>query len=93
MARKFQHGSISLIIDGTRVIGICTEDSIASKTISNIKEVKGCNAYVLFITNKDVDDNFYDKKIILPKVHDLVAPIISVIPLQLIAYEVAKLRG
>lgn len=92
-AGELKHGSISLITDGTPVIGICTKNDIASKTISNIKEVKSRNAYVLFITNKDVDDNFYDKKIILPKVHDLVAPIISVIPLQLIAYEVAKLRG
>ncbi len=92
-AGELKHGSISLITDGTPVIGICTKSAIASKTISNIKEVKSRNAYVLFLTNEFVQDDFYDKIIILPKVHNLIMPIISVIPLQLIAYEVAKLRN
>ena len=92
-AGELKHGSISLINDGTPVIGICTKNSIISKTISNLKEVKARHAYVIFITNEDVNDDFYDKKVLLPKLHDIVMPIISVIPLQLIAYEVAKLRG
>lgn len=92
-AGELKHGSISLITDGTPVISICTDESIMSKTISNIKEVKARNAYVLFITNDDIEADFYDKKIVLPKVHKLISPIVAVIPLQLIAYEVAKLRG
>jgi len=92
-AGELKHGTISLITDGTPVIGVCTYPEIISKTISNLKEVKARNAYVIFITNENIGDNFYDKKIVLPKVHDLIMPILSVIPLQLIAYEVAKLRG
>ena len=92
-AGELKHGTISLITDGTPVVSICTDDSIMSKTISNIKEVKARNAYVIFITNEDIEADFYDKKIILPKVHNIVMPILTVIPLQLIAYEVAKLRG
>lgn len=92
-AGELKHGSISLISEGTPVIGICTKDDIISKTISNLKEVKARNAFVICITNEDVTDDFYDMKIVLPKCHDIVMPLITVIPLQLIAYEVAKLRG
>lgn len=92
-AGELKHGTISLITEGTPVIGICTNAEIEAKTISNIKEVKARKAYVLFITNNDVDGDFYDKKLIIPKVHDLVSPILTVIPLQLIAYYVAKMRG
>jgi len=91
-AGELKHGTISLITDGTPVVGICTNENIMKKTISNIKEVKARNAFVLFITNEDIEDDFYDKKILLPKLHNIVMPILSVIPLQLIAYEVAKLR-
>lgn len=92
-AGELKHGTISLISDGTPVISICTDNDIMSKTISNIKEVKARNAYVLFITNELIEGDYYDKKIVLPKLHKIVMPIITVIPLQLIAYEVARLRG
>jgi len=92
-AGELKHGTISLITDGTPVIAICTDSNIESKTISNIKEVKARNAYVIYVTNEAVEDDFYDQIILLPKVHDIVMPILTVIPLQLIAYEVAKLRG
>ena len=92
-AGELKHGTISLINEGTPVIGICTHEDIISKTISNLKEVKARNAYVIFITNEDIEGDFYDLKLILPKKHGLVMSIISVIPLQLIAYEVAKKRG
>jgi len=92
-AGELKHGTISLINKNTPVIGICTDSNIISKTISNLKEVKARGAYVIYITNENIDDNFYDKKIVLPKVHDIVMPILTVIPLQLIAYETAKLRG
>ncbi len=92
-AGELKHGTISLITDGTPVISICTDDLVRSKTISNIKEVKARNAYVIFITNEFIESDFYDKIIVIPKVSKLVSPIISVIPLQLISYEVAKLRG
>jgi len=91
-AGELKHGTISLVTDGTPVIGICTDESIESKTISNIKEVKARNAFVIYITNNDIEADFYDLKIVLPKLHKLIMPIVTVIPLQLIAYEVAKLR-
>ena len=92
-AGELKHGTISLISEGTPVISICTDSSIIEKTISNIKEVKARDAYVLFITNEDIDGDFYDKKIVIPKVSPLVESFITIVVLQLISYEVAKVRG
>ena len=92
-AGELKHGTISLIDDGTPVVCICTDQKIKSKTISNIKEVKARNAFVIYVTNDEEVGDFYDLRIDLPKVHKLVMPILTIIPLQLIAYEVAKLRG
>ncbi len=94
-AGELKHGTISLIDDGTPVIGIVTDETIASKTISNIKEVKSRGAKVIYVTNqKDEKDNdFYDKKVIIPKVNDLLQPLLTIIPLQMISYELAKLKG
>ncbi len=92
-AGELKHGTISLISENTPVIAINTLDSIRNKTISNIKEVKARGANVLYITNENVRDNFYNNIILIPKVADIVSPILTVIPLQLIAYEVAKLRN
>ena len=92
-AGELKHGTISLITKNTPVIAISTDDNLKDKTISNIKEVVSRGAYTLFITNEDIEDDFYNLKIVLPKVHKIVMPILTVIPLQLISYHVAKLRG
>ena len=91
-AGELKHGTISLIEDGTPVIGILTEENLILKTISNIEEVKSRGALTIVITNDEVNSNF-DYKIEIPKVHKLLQPLLTVIPLQLIAYEVAKLRN
>lgn len=93
-AGELKHGTISLINEGTPVIALVTNKDIADKTISNIKEVKARGAYViLVITDElDIEADFYDEKIVIPTVHELVEPILTVIPLQLIAYEIAKLK-
>ena len=93
-AGELKHGTISLIESGTPVIGIVTDKSIAGKTISNLKEVKARGAYVIYVTTKDlyVDGDFYDKKIVLPEISDIFKPLISIVPLQLIAYYTARLN-
>ena len=94
-AGELKHGTISLIEEGTPVVAIVTDDNVASKTISNIKEVKSRGANVIYITNRndEEDQTFYDSKITVPKVNDLFSPLLTVIPLQMIAYELAKLKG
>ena len=91
-AGELKHGTISLIEKDTPVIAISTDSLLTEKTISNIKEVKARGAKVIFITNQDITGDFYDTKIEIPKVNDILQPILTVIPLQLLAYEVAKLN-
>ena len=94
-AGELKHGTISLIEEGTPVISIVTNKNIAEKTISNIKEVKSRGAEVILLTNSecDVDSDFYNKKIVIPTTHKLIQPLLTILPLQKISYEVAKLRG
>ena len=91
-AGELKHGTISLIEEGTPVIGILTEENLILKTISNIEEVKSRGAITTVITNSDINNNF-DYNIKIPKVHKLLQPLLTIIPLQLISYEVAKLRN
>ena len=90
-AGELKHGTISLIEEGTPVVGILTEENLILKTISNIEEVKSRGAITTVITNSDINGDF-DYKIKIPKVHKLLQPLLTVLPLQLISYEVAKLR-
>ncbi len=94
-AGELKHGTISLIEKGTPVIAIVTDDKIYEKTISNIKEVKARGANVILITNDklDVNGDFYDSKIVVNNLHNLVNSLITIVPLQLIAYEVAKMKN
>lgn len=94
-AGELKHGTISLIEKGTPVIAIVTDDKIYEKTISNIKEVKARGANVILITNDklDVNGDFYDSKIVVNNLHKLINSLITIIPLQLIAYEVAKMKN
>jgi glucosamine--fructose-6-phosphate aminotransferase (isomerizing) len=94
-AGELKHGTLALITEGVPVIALVTQSDLYEKTLSNIKEVKARDAFVLGITfvgddelQKSVDDVIY-----LPKVMPLLAPIIAVIPLQLLAYYAAVARG
>lgn len=92
-AGELKHGTISLIEDGTPVIAISTDKDLTEKTVSNIKEVKARDAYTLFVTNNYIEGDFYDDIIVVDKIHELLQPIITIIPLQLLSYEVARLNG
>ena len=90
---ELKHGTISLIEKDTPVMGIITDENLALKTISNIKEVHARGAYSLFITSLDIDGDFYDDKIKVPHINDYIDPILIVASLQLLAYNVALLKG
>ena len=90
---ELKHGTISLIEKDTPVMGIITDENLALKTISNIKEVHARGAYSLFITSLDIDGDFYDDKIKVPHINNYIDPILIVASLQLLAYNVALLKG
>lgn len=91
-AGELKHGTISLVENNTPVIGIITEQNLKDKTISNIEEVKSRGAKAIIITNDNTIKN-YDYITYLPKVHKMLQPLLTVLPLQLISYEVAHLRN
>lgn len=70
-AGELKHGTISLIEENTPVIAILTEEDLIEKTISNIKEVKARGAHTIIIANEDIQGDFYDEKIIIPKTNEL----------------------
>ena len=93
-AGELKHGTISLIEKGTPVISIITDDDIKYKTLSNVKEVCARGALSIIITNDSVmDEDIYDVMITIPKVHELISPILAIVKCQLLAYYVAKLNG
>ena len=92
-AGELKHGTISLIEENTPVIAISTDEDLNEKTISNIKEVKARGAYVILVTNTKPQEKFYDELIIIKKLHPIMESILTIIPLQLLAYEVAKNNG
>jgi glucosamine--fructose-6-phosphate aminotransferase (isomerizing) len=94
-AGELKHGTISLITEDTPVIAVATQAALIDKMVSNIKEVKARGAKVVLVTREAqiIDEKAYDIRINLPEALDIFMPIITCVPLQLIAYYTAVLRG
>lgn len=94
-AGELKHGTLALITEGVPVIGIATQPQLYEKTVSNIQEVKARDAFILGLTwegNEDLQKSV-DEVIYLPQTHPALAPLATVIPLQLLAYYSAVARG
>lgn len=94
-AGELKHGPIALLEDGTPVVALATQDDLFEKMLSNIKEVKARGAKVLAVAmegNTSVE-KVADQVIYVPKTIQLLAPVLEVIPLQLLAYYTAVNRG
>ena len=94
-AGELKHGTISLIENGTLVIGVLCQSDLYEKTISNMKEVGSRGAYLLGITSYghyEVEDNV-NFTVYVPRVDEMFSAIMSVIPLQLLGYYFAVARG
>lgn len=91
-AGELKHGPIALIEDGTSVMGIITNKDVFDKTVSNLQEVISRGACVYLVTNcYTKDKKIKNMNIInIPKVDYLIAPMLAIVPLQLIAYYIAK---
>lgn len=90
-AGELKHGTISLIDKDVPVFAIITDNEIKEKTISNVEEVRSRGAKMIIIANEEI--GMYDLEIVIPKINYFFQPILVVPCLQLIAYEVARLRG
>lgn len=94
-AGELKHGTISLVTDGMPVIAVATQEDLLDKTISNIKEVKARGAKVILICKETtrVGDDIADYQVKIPAVKDALMPMVAAVPMQMIAYYTAVLRG
>ena len=94
-AGELKHGTLALIVEGVPVIVLATQEDVYDKTVSNLQEVKAREAMVIAIALEG-DDNiakYADHVIYIPRADKELAPILAVLPLQLLAYYAALTRG
>lgn len=94
-AGELKHGTIALIEDGTLVVAVAAQDRLFEKMLSNIQEVKARGADILAIAkenNTDIEQQA-ENVIYIPECMDEITPLISIVPLQIFAYYIAKQRG
>lgn len=94
-AGEIKHGPISLIEDGTLVIGVCTDKTLFEKTRSNMVEVKSRGAYLMGITsygNYSIEDTV-DFTVYIPQTHPYFTTTLAIVPLQLLGYYLSVAKG
>jgi glucosamine--fructose-6-phosphate aminotransferase (isomerizing) len=94
-AGEMKHGPIALLDDSTPVVAVATDSPVLEKVISNIQEVRVRGARVIAVVsegNEEIGEHA-DELIVIPQTHWLLAPLLAVIPLQLLAYRIARRRG
>ncbi len=94
-AGEMKHGPIALLDESTPVVVVANESPVLEKVISNIQEVRARGARVIAVATEGDDQiaEHADEVIWIPRTHWMLAPLLAVIPLQLFAYSVARLRG
>jgi glucosamine--fructose-6-phosphate aminotransferase (isomerizing) len=94
-AGELKHGPIALVEPGVPVVAIATECHVYPKVLSNVQEVKARGAEVIAVAtegNREIG-RYADHVLEVPRTPELLAPVIVSVPLQLLAYRIAKLRG
>jgi glucosamine--fructose-6-phosphate aminotransferase (isomerizing) len=94
-AGEMKHGPIALIDEEMPVVAIAPHDSVFEKMLSNIEEVKARSGIVIAVTDEEDAElaQRADSVILVPRTHELLSPLLMVLPLQLLAYHIALLRG
>ncbi len=94
-AGELKHGTIALIEKDTPVIAIASQNHLYEKMVSNIQEVKARGAYTIAIVKEGLDEslNHADETIYIPEVDNILAPVLTVVPTQLLAYYTSVIKG
>jgi glutamine---fructose-6-phosphate transaminase (isomerizing) len=90
-AGELKHGTLALIEQGTPVAVICPDDYTYNETLSNAMEAKSRGAYIIGVSDRESD--IFDYWIKVPRVEEILYPMVTVVPLQLLAYYTALARG
>ena len=94
-AAEMKHGPIALIDENMPVVVVAPKDALFDKVLSNIREIKARNAKVIVVTTPDCTciREYADDVIYVPSTLPMLMPIVTCVPLQLLAYHIATLRG
>ncbi len=94
-AGEMKHGPIALLDDSTPVVCVATDSPVLEKVVSNMQEVRARGAHVIAIATEGDErvGRVADAVVTLPEVDWMLQPILAVIPLQVLAYEIARRRG
>jgi glucosamine--fructose-6-phosphate aminotransferase (isomerizing) len=92
-AGEMKHGPIALLDSHVPVVAIAIPGSVYEKVISNAQEAKARDARLIGVTSQNHDEDIFNDLLNLPEVEELLSPILAVVPLQLLSYYIASLRG
>jgi glucosamine--fructose-6-phosphate aminotransferase (isomerizing) len=94
-AGEMKHGPIALLDEQTPVVCVATDSPVLEKVVSNIEEVRARGAYVIAVASEGNDEIVAHAEEVLwvPRTDSMLQPLLAVIPLQLLAYRIARLRG
>ena len=94
-AGEMKHGPIALLEEGTPVVVVATESPVLEKVISNMQEVRARGAHVIAVAAEGDDrvPPHAAETLVVPAIDWMLQPILAVIPLQILAYRIARLRG
>ena len=94
-AAEMKHGPIALVSQEMPVVVIATNSSTYEKVISNIQEIKARKGKIISIITEgdEIVKNLSDYSISIPKTDECLSPLLSVVPLQLLAYHIAVVKG
>jgi len=94
-AGELKHGALALVTKGTPVVVVLTQQAVHDKTISAVQEVRARGGRIIAVAYDDdeVIADLADTVLPIPRIDDMLAPVAAVVPLQLLAYHVARLRG
>ncbi len=95
-AGELKHGTLALITDGVPVVALVNEEGLTEKMISNIQEVKARGGYIIGVTRAGLKQQVgreVHELIVLPDTMNMLTPLLTILPLQLLAYHAARLRG
>jgi len=94
-AGELKHGTLALVTKDTPVVVVLTQGDVYDKTISGLQEVKARGAHTVAVAYEDDDQvaKYADEVLRIPRTADVLSPILSIVPLQLLAYHTAVARG
>ena len=94
-AGEMKHGPIALLDEGTPVVVVATDSPVLDKVVSNMQEVRARGAHVVAVATEgnEIIGEHAESVLRIPRTHWMLQPLLAVIPLQLLAYRIARLRG